>query len=127
MTYYCPENDFEGEPRPLYGIADIGVDEFYFVGIPDYVNPSTANLNLKNYPNPFSSTTTIEFELPYQGNTSLKVYDLLGEEVDNLLDEKLSLGKHTIDWNATLMQPGIYYLKISFERQSETIKLLCIQ
>ena len=59
-----------------------------------------ARLTLEqNYPNPFNPTTTIRFELPETGHTSLKIYDLLGREVAILFDGVLGAGPHAVTWN----------------------------
>jgi hypothetical protein len=54
----------------------------------------------QNYPNPFNPMTTIEFDLPKSSEVSLKVYNILGEEVATLLSASLPSGSHKVDWNA---------------------------
>ncbi len=53
----------------------------------------------QNYPNPFNPTTTISFELPVSGKTTVKIYNLLGNEIVNLLDQNIPAGKHQVVWN----------------------------
>jgi hypothetical protein len=61
-----------------------------------------------NYPNPFNSGTTIEFVLSRQCDVTLKILNLLGQEVETLLAENLNPGVHTVQWNASSRATGIY-------------------
>jgi uncharacterized lipoprotein YddW (UPF0748 family) len=70
-------------------------------------SPTDFVLN-QNYPNPFNPTTTITFSLAEQGLTSLKVYDILGREVAELVSEELTPGKYSVSFNAGKYASGIY-------------------
>ncbi len=63
----------------------------------------------QNYPNPFSKSTTIKFELSNDEQVSLKVFNILGQEVDELINEKLSQGEHLINWNPKQLASGVYF------------------
>ncbi len=65
-----------------------------------------------NYPNPFNPTTAIIFELPAQVNTRLAVYDLLGREIDVLIDGSLAAGRHEVQFNAQNLPSGTYFYRI---------------
>jgi polyhydroxybutyrate depolymerase len=65
-----------------------------------------------NYPNPFNPSTTIRFDLPESGEVSLKVFTLLGEEVETLLNRKLSAGKHHVIWYAENQPSGVYLFRL---------------
>ncbi len=74
----------------------------------------------QNFPNPFNPATTLDFEIPEQGEVSLIVYDLLGKEIRNLILNKLTAGFHSVQWNGTdnygnLISAGCYFyqLKVS--------------
>lgn len=67
----------------------------------------------QNYPNPFNPTTNITFSIPERGAVSLIVYNLLGQEVDRLLDKKqLTAGNHAVSFDATKLASGVYYYKL---------------
>lgn len=74
--------------------------------------------NLINYPNPFNSSTTIEFSLRQTRNVTIKIYNIIGKEIIILVTEKLSAGIHKYAWNAIGLASGIYFYEISIEKYS---------
>jgi hypothetical protein len=71
----------------------------------------------QNYPNPFNPSTQIKFDIPKQGNgrsvpVQLKIYDLLGREVEVLVNGNLSPGTYKMDWNANKYSSGIYFYEL---------------
>lgn len=72
----------------------------------------------QNYPNPFNPNTTISFSLPKAGFVTLKIYDVLGNEVATLVDEYRAAGRHKIDFNAreiSSLASGVYIYKLFVE------------
>ncbi len=65
-----------------------------------------------NYPNPFNPSTFIEYTLPQSGLVTLKVYDILGNEVATLVDEVKSEGYHLVNFNAKNLTSGVYIYTI---------------
>jgi hypothetical protein len=63
----------------------------------------------QNYPNPFNPSTTIEFALPAESYTRIKVYNLLGAEVATVLERVLPAGNHSIPFNAAGLPSGLYF------------------
>jgi N-acetylneuraminic acid mutarotase len=66
----------------------------------------------QNYPNPFNPITTLSFVLGNSSFVSLKVYNILGQEVSALVNDNLSAGTHNIKFNAANLNSGIYFYKI---------------
>jgi len=64
---------------------------------------------LQNYPNPFNPSTSIKFSIPVDSNVKLKLYNLLGQEVAELLNSEISAGVHQIDFNASSLSSGTYF------------------
>ncbi len=82
----------------------------------------------QNYPNPFNPSTNIEFVLPKASNVTLKVYNILGQEVATLFDGKKSAGSHTILFNADAgFASGIYLYRLQTQNQVITKKLTLIK
>jgi len=77
-------------------------------------------LKLKNYPNPFSSFTTIQFELDKPSIVKLYIFNSSGQIIEQLADENMSKGIHEIIWNASNHLPGIYFYKIIIDEGSQT-------
>jgi type IX secretion system substrate protein len=75
---------------------------------------------LQNYPNPFNPVTTIEFELKQSSLVTLKVYNVLGQEVAVLLNHtQLDEGRQLVDFDASSMSTGVYFYQLLAERLSE--------
>jgi hypothetical protein len=82
----------------------------------------------QNYPNPFNPSTNINFSLPKSQAVSLKVYDMLGNEVAGLVNnENLSPGQYKIDFNASALSSGIYYYTLRTADFVNTKKMLLIK
>jgi len=62
----------------------------------------------QNYPNPFNPATTINYSLPEPGNVVIKVYDILGREVAELVNERKDSGKFSVAFNASRFASGLY-------------------
>ena len=83
-----------------FGIA-VGVEK------EDNLIPKEFSIS-QNYPNPFNPSTTIKFSVPQQSNVVLRVYDILGSEVANLVNETLDAGNYTINFDASQFASGMY-------------------
>jgi surface antigen len=88
--------------------------------------PSELSLS-QNYPNPFNPSTTIEFGLPKSAFVTLRVYDLLGRQVGELINEKLSPGTYTGKWDARDMASGVYFYRLQAGDFVETKKMLLLR
>jgi uncharacterized lipoprotein YddW (UPF0748 family) len=87
------------------------------------LSPELRALNLRNYPNPFSTTTQISFELLKPMAVSLIVYDMNGREVMQLVNGNLFTGKQVIQLNASRLQAGVYYATLRTKEFTKTIQL----
>ena len=77
----------------------------------EVLNPDKFELN-QNYPNPFNPITSIKFSLPSAGNVKLSVYNLLGQEVQTLVNGFKAAGVHTVSFEAKNLNSGIYLYKL---------------
>jgi hypothetical protein len=68
---------------------------------------------LQNYPNPFNPTTNIEYDLPNSSQVSLKIYNIIGEEIRKLVDEYQSLGKQKVTFEARGLPSGVYIYRLT--------------
>ncbi|HRE40082.1 MAG TPA: T9SS type A sorting domain-containing protein [Ignavibacteria bacterium] len=81
----------------------------------------------QNYPNPFNPTTKINFSLPKSGNTTLKVYDMLGKEVMTLVNDFKVAGSYVVDFNAATLSSGTYFYRLESNGFVDTKKMLLIK
>jgi hypothetical protein len=81
----------------------------------------------QNYPNPFNPTTTIGFSIPKSEFVTLKIYNLLGQEVATLISENLQAGHYQIDWDASQMASSVYYYLINAGEFQEVKKMILIR
>jgi hypothetical protein len=81
----------------------------------------------QNYPNPFNPSTSIKFDIAKPGYVSLKVFDALGKEVSNLVNENLSAGSYVYSLNASGLPSGIYYYSIKKDYFNDIRKMVLVK
>ncbi len=67
---------------------------------------------LQNYPNPFNPSTTISYDLSVKSLVTLKIYDILGREVETLVDQKQDPGKYGVRFDASRLSSGVYFYRL---------------
>lgn len=78
----------------------------------------------QNYPNPFNPSTKIKFTIPNDEIVSLKIYDVLGNEMVELVNEKMNAGAHEVEFNGSGLSSGVYYYKLISGNFVDTKKLI---
>ncbi|MDP3149175.1 MAG: alpha-amylase family glycosyl hydrolase [Ignavibacteria bacterium] len=107
-----------------YGSAVLRVDKL--TGIEEDNSISSFKLE-QNYPNPFNPFTNINFELPSDGLIKLSIYNLLGEEVKILANGFMDAGMHSIKFDATDMNSGVYFYKMESKGYFQIRKMVVIK
>jgi hypothetical protein len=115
----------------------------------DSLNPSVSNLNItfepssvlqdngflvenfflqQNYPNPFNPSTRIQWQAYVNSKTTLKVYDILGNEVATLVDAELPAGKYEVDFSANeSLSSGVYFYRLQVGSFTATKKMVLLR
>jgi hypothetical protein len=88
--------------------------------------PIRYNLS-QNYPNPFNPTTTINYTVPKNGFVTIKVYDILGNEVTTLVNEDKSVGNYSVQFNSSNLASGVYFYNMHAGNYVETKKLILMK
>ena len=82
---------------------------------------------LQNFPNPFSHQTTIPYHLPQAGQVSIKLFDMLGREVANVLDEHKTAGRHQVQFEASNLSSGTYFIKFEAGSYLQTNRITVVK
>jgi hypothetical protein len=80
-----------------------------------------------NYPNPFNPSTKISWQLPVRGQVSLKVYDVLGNEVATLVNEEKPAGIYEVAFNASDLSSGVYFYQLKTGNFISTKKMILLK
>lgn len=97
------------------------------------IEPARQNQLAQNYPNPFNPVTTISYDLAQNGLIELKIYNLKGQLVKTLVNEKQSAGSHSVVWNSKdqlerQVSSGLYFYKLIVDKKTvETRKMLLLK
>jgi hypothetical protein len=106
------------------------IDDIYFDQPNDVkdvgVLPNEYSL-AQNYPNPFNPSTKISWQSPVGGQQTLKIYDILGNQVATLVDEYKPAGKYEMDFNASALTSGIYFYQLKAGSFVDTRKMLFLK
>ncbi len=103
------------------GIQIVGVEG-------EQTNPLPITLYLsQNYPNPFNPSTKISWQVPVGSWQTLKIYDLLGNEVATPFNEYKPAGSYEVEWNATGLPSGIYFYQLQADNFIETKKMILMK
>jgi len=113
-SYRLKQVDFDGTSE----LSDVVEVE---VSTPLYYSLS------QNYPNPFNPSTTISYSIPADGYVTLRVYDVLGNEVASLVDEQKQSGIFNIHFNASALSSGVYYYTLKASEFTSTKKLVLMK
>jgi hypothetical protein len=81
----------------------------------------------QNYPNPFNPSTAIQFTIPTQDVVTLKVFNVLGQEMMTILNQKMDAGKHTVRFDASKLTSGVYLYQVSAGKFVETKKMVLLK
>ncbi len=129
-------NNLQNEPVKI--LIDLGndgtIDDSIFVknqttGVKDegsLLTPNKYDL-AQNFPNPFNPATSIRYSIPQASVVTLKVYDILGNEVANLVNEEKDQGVYTVTFNAGGLSSGIYFYTLRADGFVQTKKMLLIK
>jgi len=82
---------------------------------------------LQNYPNPFNPATVIRYEVGKSAMINISVFDDKGSKISDLYNGKVNAGLQSIKWEPVNQQSGIYFLRISSESYSQTIKMVYVK
>lgn len=78
----------------------------------------------QNYPNPFNTATIIEFNVSKLTDVKIVVYDIMGREVQTLVNESLKPGTYAVSFDGSSLNSGVYFYKITAEGYSETKRMM---
>ncbi len=81
----------------------------------------------QNFPNPFNPTTTIYYSLPKASNVSIKVYDMLGNEVAIVINEFKPEGRYSALFDASNLASGVYFYTMKASEFTDTRKMILIK
>lgn len=102
-----------------------------FSGITDVENPADQlpqNYTLdQNYPNPFNPTTSISYAIPQNSYVSLRIFDVLGNEVQTLVNETKSAGTYVVSFDAASVPSGVYYYTLQANNFTQTKKMILLK
>ena len=80
-----------------------------------------------NYPNPFNLSTTISYCLPEPDNVKVAIYNLLGQEVEILIEGSQPAGTYSLIWNADDFPTGIYFCRLEGPNESQCIRMILLK
>jgi hypothetical protein len=128
LTYIYTENDgsagiTQTRVNPDFGSAALSLT--------DESVPATFSLE-QNYPNPFNPSTVIAFGIPTNSHVRLTVFNLLGQEVQTLVDGNMSAGTHEVTWDGTnssgsSVASGVYFYRVEAGQNVETRKMMLLK
>ena len=121
------ETDIDDDTRNS-STPDIGADEFDgIVGVENETNLPTEFALEQNYPNPFNPSTKISWQSPVGSQQSLKVYDVLGNEVTTLVNEYKPAGRYEVEFDAINLPSGVYFYQLQAGEFINTRKMILLK
>ena len=126
-TYKDENVDVPGNYK--YRLKQIDTDgKFEYSPIAETVvfGPDSYTLS-ENYPNPFNPTTTIEYQVPTDSKVNLKIIDILGRDIETLVDEEVTAGKHKVIFDASSLSSGIYIYQLRTNDKIITRKMMLLK
>jgi|WetSurMetagenome_2_1015567.scaffolds.fasta_scaffold51779_2 photosystem II stability/assembly factor-like uncharacterized protein len=95
--------------------------------VKDNQKPVSIFMLEQNFPNPFNPSTKIKYSIPQSSNVELKVFDILSNEIETLINEEKSVGTYEINWNAEGLPSGVYFYQIKAGDYIKTKKMVLLK
>lgn len=114
-------------PDALHASYQLNEEAFMPISASDLVETPSSYALHQNYPNPFNPSTTIQYALPQESRVTLTIYNLLGREVTQLVDEVQGAGAHTVSFDAGNLASGTYLYRIEAPGYTATRQMLLIK
>jgi len=113
--------------QPYKAAVDRLFDEIT-VGIEEELNEiPTEFLLSQNYPNPFNPSTKIKYSVPQSANVSIKVFDILGNEIETLVNEEKPAGTYEVTWYAEQLPSGVYFYQLKAGEYRAVKKMILLK
>ena len=127
LTSICYSNSFLYVATDKAGIWKLAIDD-NILDANDKQKYEPYNFKLsQNYPNPFNPSTKINYQLPTAGNVTIKVYDVLGNEIATLVNEEKPAGYYSVNFDLTSIASGIYFYQLQAGSFAETKKMILLK
>lgn len=98
------------------------------VGINNYSSAVPERFSLyQNYPNPFNPMTNIKFDVPKNSLVKIKIYDITGKIMSELVNQELTAGSYETNWNASGVSSGVYFYKIETKDFEKTMRMVLLK
>jgi len=98
------------------------------VGVEDEINYTPTSYELhQNYPNPFNPSTKISWQSPVGSHQTLKIFDILGNEIATLVNEYKPAGKYEVEFNAANLPSGVYFYQLKAGDFISTKKMVLLK
>jgi len=125
LLFYSPRNNDQGHNNPSLWTYTWLTD--WVTGIEDQPGVVNKFSLSQNYPNPFNPTTQISYSIANAGLVKIRVFDLLGSEVAELVNSEQAAGVYTINFNASMLSSGVYFYKIESGSYAEAKKMILMK
>ncbi len=130
LSFYSNTATLGTSPNPEASDPAWVQSNILIVNVEDEINnksmPTSFRLS-QNYPNPFNPSTVISYQLPVTGIVTLKIYDVLGNEIDILVNEEKPAGEYEVEFNASALSTGIYFYRITAGSFTQTRKMVLLR
>jgi hypothetical protein len=97
------------------------------VGVGDEINLPIEYSLKQNYPNPFNPATTISYSIPKAGNVSLRIFNVLGQEVRSLINEYQNAGTYRVSFDASSLTSGVYFYSLTSDNFVQVKKMMLVK
>jgi len=130
-TYDGNNNQIEALNQTWDDSSWVNVDRYIYSYIITDIKESESKFNTYNlsynYPNPFNPSTKIKYSVPHLSNVLIKVFDILGDEIETLVNEEKSAGTYEVTWYAENLPSGVYFYQLKVDSFLETKKMLLLK
>ena len=127
--YSYSDKSVEASGKYFYRLKQVDID-----GTFEYSDQVEANLGApnkyelnQNFPNPFNPMTSIQFNIPQDNQVRLNVFNVLGEKVAELLNDNISAGYHSVNFDASHLNSGIYFYKLETNNFTQIRKMMLVK